>query len=152
VAASAGNSNSISLPIVPVKPGIFTREATGHGQAVAYNPDGSLNGDGSIKPTDLPAAAGSNIQVVASGLGTVNPAVQTGIVAPSSPPSPTVATVTATVGGQVATVVSAVAAPGRVGAYLVTVTLPNRILSGPARIVLSAGGASSQDGVTVQIK
>ena len=152
VASSAGNSNTISLPVVPVKPGIFTREASGKGQAIAYNADGSLNGDGSIHSTDLPAPAGSTIQVYASGLGAVNPAIQTGIVAPSKPASPTTGTVTATVGGQSATVVSAVAAPGRVGAYLVTVTLPNKMLSGPARIVLSTGGVSSQDGVFVQIK
>ena len=152
VTGASGASTPVSTQVVATKPGIWTYETLGRGQARATNPDGSLNGDGTVNGTDKPVAAGSNIQILATGLGAVNPPIQPGVVAPSTPPSPTAATVTATVGGLPATVVSSTAYPGQVGFYQVTITIPSKMKSGAVPVVIDVGGASSQEGVTIQVK
>jgi len=91
------------------------------------------------------------IQIWASGLGPVNPAIPTGALAPASPLSRTTLDITATIGGQTARVTYAGAAPGMVGVYQVNVLVPVGTPSGANPLVLTAGGNSSQDGVTVQI-
>ena len=152
VTASGGTSAAVSLPVVPARPGIFTYEAGGSGQAKAINQDGTLNGDGVTVVDSVPAEAGTVLQLFASGLGTVDPAIPAGTIAPSDPLSLVVLPVAATVGGVSATVTYAGAAPTLVGMYQVNVLVPLRTPSGPNRIVLYAGDNSSQDGATVQIK
>jgi len=152
VTSSSGNSSTVSVPVVSTNPGIFTVEAGGGGQAKAINQDGSQNGDGSILGTDKPAPRGSVIAVYASGLGALNPAVAAGTPAPSSPLSNTTLPVTATIANQTATVMFAGAAPGLIGVYQVNIQVPATAPSGSARLVLSVGGNTSQNGVTVQIR
>ncbi len=152
VTASSGTSAAVTLPVVPARPGIYTYESGGAGQAKAVNQDGSLNGDGSSPAGSVSAATGSVIQIYASGLGPVNPAIPTGTLAPASPLSLATLEIAVTIGGQTARVTYAGAAPGLVGVYQVNVMVPTGIPSGANRLVLTAGGNSSQDGVTVQIK
>ena len=151
VISSSGTGTSVSLPVVPARPGIFTVESGGGGQARAINQDGTQNGDGSITGSDKAAPKGSVIQLFASGLGAVNPAIPAGTVAPTSPLSTVVAPVIATIGGVPATVTYAGAAPGLVGLSQVNVMVPASAPSGAARLVISVGGNFSQDEVTVQI-
>ena len=151
VTSSFGTSLAVPLTIVPARPGIYTYESGGKGQAKAINQDGTPNGDGSLKGS-VPAPAGSVLQVFASGLGAVDPTIPTGTVAPASPLSRVTLPVTATIGGQSARVSYAGAAPGLVGMYQVNVLVPIGVPSGANRLVLYAGDNSSQDEVTVQIK
>jgi len=151
VTSSAGTSTAVSIPIVPARPGIYTYESGGTGQAKAINEDGTLNGYGSTNGT-IPAAAGTVIQLSCSGMGSVNPAINSGAQAPSSPLSRVTLPVTATIGGVSSTITFAGAAPGLIGAYQVNVLIPLGTPSGANRIVLTAGDNSSQDGVTIQIK
>ena len=67
-----------------------------------------------------------------AGLGPVDPPIAAGAAAPSSPLSQTVNTVTVTIGGQPATVVSAALAPDMAGIYQVTATVPAGITPAPA--------------------
>ena len=152
LASSNGATQMLSMPIVPAKPGIFTVEAGGAGQARAINQDGTQNGDGSVTGKDLAAPRGSIIQLFASGLGAVDPAIPTGTVAPTTPLSNVVLPVTATIGGVPATVTYAGAAPGQVGLYQMNVMIPLSAPIGTARLVISAGGNYSQDDVTIQIR
>jgi len=152
VKAASGSSAVVTLPVVSAQPGIFTYEAGGRGQAKATNQDGSLNGDGSINGSDKPTARGSTIQVLATGLGPLNPVIPQGTPAPGDQSSSTVLPVSATIGGRQATVGYAGAAPGKVGVYQVRLTVPFLVPSGPARLTLSVDGNSSQSGVTVQIQ
>jgi uncharacterized protein (TIGR03437 family) len=152
VTSSAGASAAVPLPVVPANPGIFTIESGGSGQAKAINQDGTQNGDGSILGTDTPAARGSILQIYASGLGPVNPAVPAGTPAPSSPLSIATLPVTATIANQPATVTYSGLAPGLVGVYQVNVQVPAAVGSGTARLVLNVGGNVSQNGVTIQVR
>jgi uncharacterized protein (TIGR03437 family) len=151
VTATSGTSTAIPIPVVPVKPGILTYETGGKGQAKAINQDGSGNGDGSINSSHRGAAPGSVIQLFATGLGAVNPPVQPGTSAPTSPLSTVNAAVSATIGGRAAQVTYAGAAPGLIGTYQVNVIVPAGTPSGAVRVVLSGDGNSSQDDVTIQI-
>ncbi len=152
VQSYSGSSVTISLPVVPAVPGVFTYQAGPTGQIDAINQDGSLNGDGTVTGSDVPAAAGTTIQVLASGLGTVAPAVADGTPAPSSPASKTTLPITAVVAGMPATVTSAVLAPGQIGIFQVSVVIPANTPSGAATLVLLAGGNPSQSGATIQIQ
>jgi uncharacterized protein (TIGR03437 family) len=152
VVSSAGSSAVVLQPVVAAKPGVFTYDAGGRGQAKAINPDGSLNGDGSISGSDKPAEPGSVIQVFATGLGPVEPPIPQGALAPAGPLSHATLPVTATIGGRQATVTFAGAAPGMVGLYQVNITVPALTPSGAVRLVLTADGNDSQSGVTVQIR
>jgi uncharacterized protein (TIGR03437 family) len=152
VNSASGSSRVIRLSVVPAKPGIFTYEAGGGGQAKAINQDGSMNGDGSIDASYQPAAAGSVLAVYATGLGPVEPPIPQGTRAPASPLSVVTVPVTATIGGRQAVVTYAGAAPGLVGMYQVNILVPALAPSGTNRLLLSAGGNFSQEGVTVQIK
>ncbi len=152
VTTANGPSGAVSLPVVPVNPGIFTYDTLGTGQAKALNQDGTLNGDGSITGSDRAAGPGSVIALFVTGLGSVSPPIAQGTPAPSSPLSLVDATVTATIGGRPATVTYAGAAPGLVGVYQVNVLVPVLAPSGAAHIALTVDGNVSQKGVTVQIR
>ena len=152
VTASTGSSLAIPVPVFSTNPGIFTYDASGHGQAKAVNQDGSLNGDGTITGSDVPAAAGSVIQVYASGLGAVNPQVSQGTPAPNSPLSLVTGRVTAAIAGVPADVSFAGLAPGMIGVYQVNITVPAKLPSGTARLVVYVDGIASQNAVTVQLR
>ena len=151
VTAASGSSSAINLPVVPARPGIFTYEAGGGGQAKALNEDGSLNGDTTIVGTK-PALPGTTLQIFTTGMGAVDPPIAQGTPAPQKPLSLVTLPVNATIGGVPATVTYAGAAPGMVGVYQVNVTIPLLTPSGANRLVITAGGNSSQREVTVQVR
>ncbi len=152
VTTANGSSSTVSLPVEPVNPGIFTYDTLGAGQAKALNQDGTLNGDGSITGSDRAAGRGTVIQLFVTGLGSVTPPIAEGSPAPSSPLSSVDANVTATIGGRPATVTYAGSAPGLIGVYQVNVMVPATAPSGSAHIALTVDGNVSQKGVTVQIR
>jgi uncharacterized protein (TIGR03437 family) len=149
VSAASGTTTAVSLPVVAAKPGIYTYEAGGGGQAKAVNQDGSPNG--TVGDNRRPAPAGSVISVFATGLGTVAPAIAAGTPPSTSTLSTTVLPVTATIGGRTAQVLWAGAAPGQTGTYQVNIMVPEGTASGPARLVIWADGTASQAGVTVEV-
>jgi uncharacterized protein (TIGR03437 family) len=152
VVTPSGTSVAVPLTVVPAKPGVLTYQVGGQGQAKAINQDGSINGDPSLITTEKPAPAGSTIAVYATGLGAVNPAIVAGTPPPTDPLSTTVSPVTATIGGQDATVLWAGAAPTLTGIYQVNITVPATARSGANRLVLTSAGNSSQADVTIQVK
>ena len=124
-------------------PALFTADASGKGQALAYNQDGSLNGAGH------PAAAGSSVTFLGTGEGQTTPAGVDGKLAGTPAPRP-VAPVTVTIGGQPATVQSAGGSAGSVaGVFQISVAVPAGLAAGPVPVVVQAGGASSPPGVTI---
>jgi uncharacterized protein (TIGR03437 family) len=151
VTSASGSSSMVALPVISARPGIFTYESGGRGQAKVINQDGSLNGDGSVNGSDKPAAPGSVIQVFATGLGPLDPAVPEGTPAPAAPSKLTLP-ITASIGGRAATAPWAGAAPGLIGVYQVNLIVPALAPSGAARLTLSVDGNSSQNLVTVQIR
>jgi len=152
VVTPSGTSANVPLTVVAAKPGILTYQANGTGQARAINQDGTPNGDPSLISSEKPAPAGSFIAVYATGLGAVNPPIVAGTPPPIDTLSTTVATVTANIGGQDATVLWAGAAPTQTGVYQVNVVVPATARSGANRLVLTAAGNSSQGEVTIQVQ
>jgi uncharacterized protein (TIGR03437 family) len=132
VVAMRGSSASApaALQVQQTAPGIF----------VALNQDGTVNGSGH------PAAAGSTLLLLVTGLGAAEPAVPTGVAAPAGPPASAVVPLAATIGGASTAVLSAALAPGMVGVFNVTLTVPHQ---GPGNyplvvpLVILAGGVPS---------
>ncbi len=115
-------------PVAAAAPGIFTT-SNGTGQAAAVNPDGSLNSEAN------PAARGSIILLYATGAGD------------GSTP------VSLTIGSYPAQLLYAGPAPGFPGLMQINAQVPAGFLGpGIQPVVLSAGAAASQSGVTIAIR
>ena len=138
----------MTMPVAAAAPGLFTADASGHGQAAALNQNLQPNSAGN------PAARGSLLSLFATGAGRMSPSAADGALNGSSPPSmPVLQPVAVTIGGQAATVSAAIGALGQVAGMLeITVRVPSGIQPGKAvPVTLQIGGASSQSGVTVAI-
>jgi uncharacterized protein (TIGR03437 family) len=142
-------SASVALAVAPSVPGIFTSDASGHGQAVAINEDGSRNS------ANNPAAVGSVVVLYATGSGQTNPAVTDGTISndPNNLPQP-VLPVSVKVNGLDAQVLYAGAAPGLVaGVTQLNVRIPAGVPAASAiPVVLNVGNSSSRFDVTVAVK
>ena len=134
---------------VPVKtaifgatPAIISRDGSGTGQAQVY-----VIGAGGIETLanqNAPATAGQPVVIYCVGLGSVNPAIVAGNVAPVTPLSQATVPVTVTFGNQTATAAFAGLTPGETGLYQVNVTIPQGVPTGnQVPLTISAGGASS---------
>lgn len=137
--------NSIPSAPVPIAvaasaPGLF------------QNPNGALialNKDGTVNSTGNPAHAGDYVVLYGTG-GGPTPGENPNLVSVAAVPTPHPAS--ATVGGQSATVLYSGSAPGLIsGAFQVNLLLPAG-LTGAQTVVITIGGASSQQGVTIAIQ
>jgi uncharacterized protein (TIGR03437 family) len=141
-------SESFPVSVVPAQIGIFSADASGTGQAVVLNQDGSVN-----SPANS-AAPGSVITLWATGAGQLSPdGVDGAVVGADNLPRPMLA-VAAVVGGQTADVLYAGGAPGMVeGVIQVNVRIPAGSAGGAAvPIVLRVGDSTSQQGITLAIQ
>ena len=135
-----------TLPVAASAPGVFTLNFTGSGQAVAWLPDGSVNG-----PSNQ-ATKGSYVSLYFTGGGQTNPpgvaGSVTGLVLKYL-----MQQVSVTVGGQPATVTFAGAAPTIVdGVGQLNIHLADNTPSGSAQVVvITVGGASSPSTATLSI-
>lgn len=139
-------STGTTLQVSPAAPGIFTLNASGSGEAIAINDDGSLNGPAN------PAHGGSYLTIYFTGGGQTTPAGSTGSVSGLILKYLT-QNVTATVGGQPAPVTFAGAAPTFVdGVGQLNILLAVGTPSGPAQpLVVTIGGSSSPTTAKVAI-
>ena len=127
VARRGINSNTIALDVAGAAPGVFTQDASGQGQALALNANGSLN------TTNDAAVPGSTMTLYITGAGARSATVM--------------------IGGKVASVVYAGAAPGITnGVWRIDFVVPDGIESGAAPVVVKIGDASSQSGVMVNVR
>ncbi len=147
VVSNGVTSVGMTLPVVPAEPGLFTANGTGKGQGSILNQDYSINS------ASNPAAQGSAIMLFGTGGGLTDPPSTDGALNPMPPPFGKLTLgVTATVGGQPATVLYAGPAPGLVsGIIQINVTLPSGTPSGNVPVVVQVGTASSQT-VTVVVQ
>lgn len=89
-----------------------------------------------------PAHSRGRIQILATGLGRVNPEWPTGIAAPQENPPQVVAPVQAYLDRQPVEVTRAVLAP-YIGFYLIEIEVPKIVNSGPAELYLNVDGQES---------
>jgi trimeric autotransporter adhesin len=137
----------VTLPVAQAAPGLFTADASGHGQAAALNQNLQPNSAAS------PAARGSLLSLFATGFGQISPSAADGALNGVSPPAQALLRVAVTIGGQDAPVSAAIGAAGQVAGMLeITVRVPSSIQPGNAvPVTLQVGGISAQSGVTVAI-
>jgi uncharacterized protein (TIGR03437 family) len=133
-----GFATAWDIPSAASAPGIFTADGTGVGGGTILNQDNSLN------TTSNPAAAGTVIQIFATGEGITNPPGKTGTVAQDlhQPVLPAAVTI----GGIQAQVVYAGSAPSEIeGLFQVNAMVPAGITTGDAvPVVLKVGQVQSQ--------
>jgi uncharacterized protein (TIGR03437 family) len=139
-------SPSVNVPVLAAKPGIFTQNSSGTGPGAILNQDFSLN------TAANPAAPGTVVQIFATGDGVLNPQPLDGSII--VPPLPlTTQLVSVTIGGLSAPLFYSGAAPGSVaGLWQVNAGVPANAPSGALPVVIRAGAAQSQPGVTVSIR
>jgi uncharacterized protein (TIGR03437 family) len=127
-----------NVTISPAQPALFSRDRSGTGQG-----DISKTGpDGQLTPADpsAPVSAGDTIAIRCTGLGVVDGdgKVQT--------------PVAVTVGGVDAGVVSAVAAPGSAGVYIIQARLAEGTPSGDAVGVIATSAKRASAPVTIAVR
>jgi uncharacterized protein (TIGR03437 family) len=134
-----------TVAVTDTSPALFTvGQATG--PVLAFNEDGTQNS------ADNPAARGSLVTLFATGEGQTTPAGVGGVLAGSPFPLP-VAPVSVKIGGYAAEIQFAGEAPGTVGTLQVNVRIPGGYApAGILPIVLAAGNAISQGGVTIAVQ
>jgi uncharacterized protein (TIGR03437 family) len=124
-------SNPVEIQALPAQPGVFLV----NGQGAIFHEDFSY------VTSSSPASAGETIIIYCTGLGAVNPQVETGFPAPTSPLAIS-ATPTVTIGGVSAQVSFSGLAPGFAGLYQINVMVPQSV-SGTAQLVIAVGAVSS---------
>ncbi len=102
-----------------------------------------------------PARPGEIIELYASGIGTTQPAVAPGTIAPSAL-TPTTQKVTVNIGGTVvpdADILYSGLAPGNIsGLYQINVRLASTLSNGDIPILMTIGGAQSVAGTTIPVR
>src|SRR5262249_47545770 len=133
----------INVLLGETAPGIFTTDGT---RAAALNQDFTLN------TPENPAAVGSVIQLFLTGQGLLDTTVETGALAPSSPPFPRpLLPVSVNIGGFDAKVLFAGLAPGFVGLTQINVEIP-RGAGAASRVVVSFGPNQSGNSVLIAVR
>lgn len=147
VQSQGASSGAVTASVVAASPGLYTLGGAGGGQLNAVNPNGTRN-----NPQN-PVDRGTYIVVFANGLGTTNPAVPTGMRAPSSPLSVASLPITASIGGQPAQVLFAGLSPGFVGLFQLNISVPQNASTGDqVPLTITINGVPSQDDVFISVR
>jgi uncharacterized protein (TIGR03437 family) len=125
----------MGMPLAQASPAIFIAR---DGAPLLLDADSGVTLD-----AGNPAHSGARIQILASGLGAVDPAWPTGVPAPKENAPRVVAPIRAFVDRAPVEVTRATLAPGYVGFYVVEVQLPVLVNAGPAELYLEAGNQQS---------
>ncbi len=144
-------SDPITYNVATTAPGVYTANSSGSGPAVAWNYDLSSNYTG-INSATNPVVKGGVVSLYVTGEGfSTGPSGIDGMVATNL--YKPVAAVTASIGGQPATVQYAGSAPGIFyGVMQVNVQVPATTPSGNQTLVINVGGVNSQASVTIAVQ
>lgn len=132
---TASGQFSVDFALRPASPAIFVDR---DGAPMLLDGDTGLMLDGSNT-----ARSNARIQILATGLGRVNPEWPTGMAAPLENPPSVVVKVQAFLDRLPVEVTRATLAPGYVGFYLIELQLPALVNAGPAELYLTADGQES---------
>ncbi|MEI9972690.1 MAG: hypothetical protein WDO73_11900 [Ignavibacteriota bacterium] len=147
VVESAAGSTSLNTAVAAAAPGVFTYNATGAGQAIAINQDGTPNGAGN------PAAAGSYVSIYFTGGGITDPPGLIGSVDDMVVATLSATGTTATVGSAAGVVTYAGSAPGFVGGVnQMNILLSPNTPSGDQPLAITIAGQTSAATATIAVK
>ncbi len=139
------STEPVSVKLAPTAPAVFTLNASGIGQAAAYNQDGSVNG------ASNPAKAGALVTFFITGAGATNPPSQDGMLAAVPLPQPLATTLVA-IGGKNATVQYSGGSQGTVdGIIQVNAVIPTGLTAGNVTLIVQVANAASQGNVTIAV-
>ena len=140
-------SNTMSMPVQPSTPAIFTLNSTGLGPGAILNQDLTVNG------ANNRAAPGSVVVIYCTGAGVTNPASADASITGTPLPYLTLP-YSVTIGGQNAMVQYAGGTPGTVaGLTQLNVVVPMGVTPGTTvPVTVTIGGASSPAGVTLAVQ
>jgi len=141
----ASASPPVTILLRPAVPGIFTQDSSGSGPGAITHASNHR-----LVSAALPASVGEFVQIYATGLGRVSPAVSSGRPASSQSLSRTVAQVAVTMNGMLAPVNFSGLAPGLAGVYQINAQIPEGI-RGSVAVTLSVEGISSNV-VTMEVR
>jgi uncharacterized protein (TIGR03437 family) len=129
---ASGSSFTVPVKVKDTSPAIFV---DGDGAPLLLD-----SATGLVLDPKTPVHAGSLVQVMATGLGRVNPDWPTGIPAPANAPPAVRGAVTAFLDGAPVEVTRATLAPGYVGYYVVELKIPSTVTAGvrELRLVMNA--------------
>ena len=140
-------SPAVSLPLAATAPGLATSDSSGAGQGAILNQDGSVNSRAN------PAVRGSFISLFGAGAGVSMPQIPLGALALATPYPIPQANVTVTIGGQAAPTQYAGAAPYLTnGVFQINAQVPANIPPGESAVVVTIGGVSTPQSVTVAVQ
>jgi uncharacterized protein (TIGR03118 family) len=146
VTSGTNTAQTFQATLAPTAPGLYEYG----GGVLAFNQDGTLNtgpltNNGVVVTPANAAAAGSVVVIYMTGLGQTDPPGQDGVRYGSLVLAETVAPVTATIGGQAATVIYAGSAPGQIaGVMQVELVVPAGAGTGEVPVIVTVGGVASQ--------
>jgi uncharacterized protein (TIGR03437 family) len=123
VTVASTGSATVTIPVKPLAPGIFTSAYGGKNYAVAVRPDGTY-----VSPTN-PAQRGEDIELYVTGLGEATPNIATGAFGVSDQVVAAPLLLGLNNGG--VPLISAVYAPGLIGVYVVSLQVPADTETGP---------------------
>lgn len=140
-------SEPVTLQVASAAPGIFTLNSSGSGQGAILNENVTINS------ANNPATRSSIVVLYATGAGQTTPPGVDGKIANTELPKPLLP-VSVRIGGELAEVIYAGAAPGLVaGVMQVNVRIPNGTNpSNAVPVTLTVGSANSQQGVTLAVR
>jgi uncharacterized protein (TIGR03437 family) len=127
-------SNVVTVSLADYAPAWFERSA---GVVFAFDANGNAVTAAS------PAKSGTQVTLIANGLGPVSNQPASGDPGPTSQQAATTTKPVVMIGGQAATVISSVLTPGVPGQYSVTVTVPSGV-SGSSPATIAIGGVTSK--------
>jgi len=140
------SGNTVTVPVVPSSPGIFT-QSYGPGQAWMVNQDGTFNS------ASHPAPRGSYVSFWVTGQGLVNTTLDDGT-QPAGPPYPSpLLPVSVSLGGSAVPASNIVDGLVYSGEVQINVQIPANAPTGSAvPLVVTIGGASSRTDATIAIQ
>lgn len=139
-------SNTITVPVVPAQPALYTADQSGSGQGIIQDANYHLN-----NPSN-PAKAGDVVILYVNGAGLLNAAVQDGALVGLPQPQPA-GPVTVQIGAKDAQVDYAGGAYQLTNALLqINVHIPDGLAPGPQPVVVKIGGIASSSNVTVAVQ
>ncbi|PYT31401.1 MAG: hypothetical protein DMG57_05065 [Acidobacteria bacterium] len=137
---------ALTVSVTDTRPGLFTLDQSGQGQAAVLNQDGTIN-----SPSN-PAERGSIMVFFGTGQGLTTPQWDEDDLSPNPLPKP-LNEVVVSIGGKDADVLYAGAAPGLAALIQVNAVVPTDVKPGAAvPVVVAIGKNKSQERVTVSVK
>ena len=143
-------STVLELPARRIAPALFTLDSSGQGDVAAVHADGRIVAATDAYPGSFPAAPNEVILMYGNGFGATEPSFEAGQLA-TDPAELVLQPTSVEIGGLMAGIAYAGAAPGYAGLYQFNVTVPD-LPAGEHAVVIRTEMLATQAGVTIRVE